>query len=98
MTATRVAGTSPTSKGRRVWPWLAVGVGLLIVGALAGAPNEEGKSFDPTSNGQRGTKAMVQLLKDFGADVQINDQQPPSSEVDIAIVFPGDVPKNREAG
>ena len=62
MTATRVAGASTTSKGRRVWPWFAVAIGLLIVGALAGAPNKEGASFDPTSNGERGTKAMVLTL------------------------------------
>jgi len=95
MTATRSASAS-TSRGRRVWPWLAGVVGLVLVGALAGTPNSEGRAFDPTSNGERGTKALVALLKDFDADVKVLADQPPPPDVDIAIAFPGDIPKSRE--
>ncbi|MBI2704702.1 MAG: DUF4350 domain-containing protein [Actinobacteria bacterium] len=98
MTATAAAPSAATSggRGKRVWPWVALVAGLLVVAVVAGAPNQRGRQYDPTSNDVLGTKALVELVRSYGTDVDITDVQPPA-DADIAIAFPGAVPVDREA-
>lgn len=96
MTTPGSATGSAQAVGRkRIWPWFLLAAGLLGIGMLGGAPNEEGQLYDPGSNGKHGTKALVELLGSFGADVDVVDRYPPR-DADIAIAFPGEVPENRE--
>src|SRR5262249_49318951 len=91
-TAARASG----SGSRRIWPWVLIAGGLLAVGAIAGAPNQQGNPYDPKSNDVLGTKALVELLGGYeDTTVDITDVQPPR-EADIAIAFPGDIPPERE--
>jgi hypothetical protein len=78
---------SASSSGRRALVWILVGLGLLLVGVLAGAPDgDEGVPFDPESSRPSGTKALVLLLESFGAEVDVSAELP-DDETDIAVVF-----------
>lgn len=64
------------SRLRRLAPWLALVVGLLLVGVVAGDPDDEGPPLDPRSTAPDGTKGLVDVLGELGADVQVTDRVP----------------------
>lgn len=74
------AGTASTleapSRRRRVTAWVAIGLVLLIVGAIGAALAmnaqwAERDALDPESAGPDGTRALVQILRDHGVEVQV---------------------------
>ncbi len=80
--------------GRRVLLWLLIPAAL-IVGVLAlGAPNAEGRRYDPSSNGETGTKALVLLLQGLGAQVDVVDALP-GDDVDVLLALPGQIPDDQ---
>jgi hypothetical protein len=77
LTASAVGG-GPTlgTRLRSWWPWFAIVGGLLLAGLLAGAPPSEGPVLDPTSTGPAGTKALVDTLRQLGAQVDVQSDAP----------------------
>jgi hypothetical protein len=80
---------------RRAAPWLAVLAGLVVVALVVGSPGrDEGSPFDPRSTGSLGTRALVELVEDFGARVDITSELPPAG-TDVAVMFSDVVPDDR---
>ncbi|MGZ4683693.1 MAG: DUF4350 domain-containing protein [Acidimicrobiales bacterium] len=87
MTAVGTPATRPgAASGRRYLLWAVIAVALLVVALVAGGPTAEGRSLDPASTDANGTEAMVDLLRESGADVSIRDTTPDPS-VDIAVLL-----------
>ena len=80
------AGTAGSPSGRRYGLWALVVLGLLAVALVAGGPSTPGHSLDPGSTDSNGTKAMVDLLQDSGADVTVQDTSPGTSS-DVAVLL-----------
>lgn len=86
MTATGSAAVARAGP-RRLLPWLFVGVGLLLVAIVVGAPPESsGEPFDPTSTAGNGTRALVELAESFGAEVDTASNVP-ADDTDVAVLF-----------
>lgn len=62
-----------------------VGAGLLAVTLLGGQPND-GPPLDPRSDGPLGTSALVSLLDELGADVELSVGLPDSQD-DVALLL-----------
>lgn len=62
---------------RRLLPWalVAAGIGLFVLVVGRGG-NDNGRYLDPTSTGGSGTKALVDTLREVGADVEVTDGDP----------------------
>jgi len=60
---------------RRWVPWLVIG-GLLVVLAIVSAPAGQGGTLDPNGTGPNGAKALVLLLRQYGAVVTIDHGVP----------------------
>ncbi|MGI8758529.1 MAG: DUF4350 domain-containing protein [Acidimicrobiales bacterium] len=84
-----------TAPVRALWArgpafWVVL-VGLVVVGVLVvGRPRSEGPPLDPTSTGPLGTRALVLLLEELGATVDVTRRplEPGSTETaDIALVL-----------
>lgn len=74
-------------KGRAALPWIAIGLVLIGVALVAGAPTERNdRPLDPSANGPRGAKALVVLLEELGADVEVT-RGPPADDADTAVVL-----------
>lgn len=63
-------------RGRRVAGWIAIGVVLVIVGGIGAAMAATGEwtrraALDPESAGPTGTRALVEILRDHGVEVQV---------------------------
>src|SRR6185503_5368154 len=80
-------GTRPGPPGgRRFLLWAVIALALLVVALVAGGPTAGGDSLDPTSTDGNGTKALVDLLGDSGADVSVQDTTPgPSTDVAVLL-------------
>ena len=83
---TRPGSSTVRATGRRSLLWIAIVVGLLVVGAVVGAPTVDEHSLDPTSTAANGTKALVDLLDGSGAQVEVLDTTPDDS-TDIAVLL-----------
>ncbi len=98
MTATAsnspVAGTA--ARGGRGWLMLVLGVVVIGLAIVAGASRPEGRAFDPDSTSPLGSRAFVELLERWGAEVQVTDRQPPA-DADIAVAFPNTIAEDRSA-
>ncbi|HEY5155794.1 MAG TPA: DUF4350 domain-containing protein, partial [Acidimicrobiales bacterium] len=79
-------GTATSPTGRRYGLWALVALGLLAVALVAGGPTTPGHSLDPGSTDSNGTKAMVELLQESGADVGVQDSAPRAS-TDVAVLL-----------
>jgi hypothetical protein len=62
-----------------------VGAGLLAVALLGGRP-DDGTPLDPRSDGPLGTSALVSLLEDLGADVELSVGLPDEGD-DVALLL-----------
>jgi hypothetical protein len=51
--------------------WVLAGAGILLAVFLVGRPRSDGPPLDPSSSGRLGTRALVLLLEDLGADVSV---------------------------
>lgn len=93
MTATTATRT------RRAGPWLAIAAVAVLAALIAGAPSEpgSGRPFDPRSNREDGTRALVLLLESLGADVSIDRGAPPDS-ADVALILTDRLDDDDRAG
>lgn len=78
MSAVAAADTTVVSspRRRRIGLWIAIGAVLLAVGGIgaamqAGSQWAQRDALDPESTGPTGTRALAQILRDHGVDVQI---------------------------
>ncbi|MEI3866077.1 MULTISPECIES: DUF4350 domain-containing protein [unclassified Microbacterium] len=67
---------SPPSRRRRIGGWIALAVALLAVGSLGALLSGLGEwaqrdAFDPESAGPTGTRALVEVLRDQGVEVEV---------------------------
>jgi hypothetical protein len=62
------------------------GAGILLAVFLIGRPRSDGPPLDPSSSGRLGTRALVLLLEDLGADVSVREG-PPASDDDVVLVL-----------
>ncbi len=65
---------------------MCVGLVVLAAAALGGRPGRDGPPLDPRSDGPLGTSALVSLLREVGADVDLTVGLPDESD-DIALVL-----------
>jgi hypothetical protein len=78
-----LAGVRPS---RGVLVAMAIGVALLLGALATGRPGRDGPPLDPRSDGPLGTSALVSLLDDLGADVQLSVGLPqPGEEVALLL-------------
>lgn len=67
-------GGSGGGRGRGALGWIGVGLLVVVVLLVIGAPSSRSdRPFDPTSPGPRGSKAVVVLLRELGAAVTVGD-------------------------
>jgi len=77
---------APTRARARRWlPWLWVGAAVLAV-ALVASTGSQGGALDPNGTGPQGAKALVLLLRQYGAQVTL-DVGVPGQHVDVALVL-----------
>ncbi|MCU0268768.1 MAG: DUF4350 domain-containing protein [Acidimicrobiales bacterium] len=77
--------------GGRGYRGVVIGVvvvlAALVAAAVIGDTDEDTSlPYDPTSTGSSGTKAFVELLERFDADVELTDEYPPR-DADVAVAF-----------
>jgi len=66
-----------TERRRRLLPWALIVGGIAVFVLIVGrGGNDNGRYLDPTSTGRAGTKAMVDTLRELGADVDVTDADP----------------------
>ncbi|WP_457101043.1 DUF4350 domain-containing protein [Microbacterium sp. P5_E9] len=68
--------TAPRTRRRSIGTWIAIGVTLLMIGAIGAGLSglsrwAERDVLDPDSAGPDGTRALVQILRDQGIDVVV---------------------------
>jgi hypothetical protein len=66
--------------------WVVAGAGILLAVFLIGRPRSDGPPLDPSSSGRLGTRALVLLLEDLGADVSVREG-PPAADDDVVLVL-----------
>lgn len=102
------AETKPSGRPvrRRIAAWVAVGIVLVLVGALGAAIGAAGQwsqrdALDPESTGPDGTRALTQILRQHGVDVQVvRDHRDAAAALDsgaATLVLP-DTPALSDAG
>jgi hypothetical protein len=89
-----MSGAGPRSGVRRALPWVAVGLGLALVVAVAGRGDEEGNPLDPASAGPLGTKGLVEVLRGLGGRVTVS-AGPPGAGTDTALLLSDDLTPQR---
>ena len=71
----------------RGWvPWVVAGAAILLAVFLVGRPRSDGPPLDPSSSGRLGTRALVLLLDDLGADVSVRPGAPAAGD-DVVLVL-----------
>ncbi len=75
-------------RGRRRWvPWVAALFALAVVAVLLGAPrSSDSNDLDPASTSSSGTKALVMLLDQSGARVDVTKRSP-GADTDVAVLL-----------
>ncbi|CAN5155885.1 DUF4350 domain-containing protein [soil metagenome] len=82
-----MTATAPRSAGRRSLLWLGLVGILVVVGLVAGAPQRTSNTpLDPSATGPAGTRALVLLLEELGADVEVSRAEPRAGD-DVALVL-----------
>jgi hypothetical protein len=79
-----VTGAARVPRGAVVG--LCIAGALLVAALLGGRPGRDGPPLDPRSDGPLGTSALVALLGDLGADVELSVGLPgPNDEVALVL-------------
>ncbi|MCP2637489.1 DUF4350 domain-containing protein [Microbacterium sp. HD4P20] len=68
--------TASPRRGRRVAAWIAIGVALVVIGGVGAAITAANEwaargALDPASAGPTGTRAIAEILRDRGVEVEI---------------------------
>ncbi|MGH8898707.1 MAG: DUF4350 domain-containing protein [Egibacteraceae bacterium] len=82
---------------RRALPLLVLLVAVVGVVVVAGPPGQEGPPLDPGSTGPLGTKALIDTLRELGADVRVTDAVP-SPDVATALLLQDDLDDAQHGG
>ncbi|MGZ0711415.1 DUF4350 domain-containing protein (plasmid) [Coraliomargarita sp. W4R53] len=83
-------GTAPASRRKRLAAWTAIGLGIIAVGAIGATFADFGQwdqrgVLDPDSSGPNGSRALVEVLRQNGVDVQVvRDYASAQQELDAA--------------
>lgn len=86
MTATTSTRPATARPPRWVAIAVAVGLALLLAAYLGGRPGRDGPPLDPRSDGPLGTSALVSLLEELGARVDLSVGLPrPSDRVALLL-------------
>ncbi|HEX8769274.1 MAG TPA: DUF4350 domain-containing protein, partial [Acidimicrobiales bacterium] len=82
--------TAPASAPRswlRTWaPWLVIAAAVLGIAFIFGPRPDNGVPLDPSSPKPLGTKAVVETLRELGAEVSI-DSTAPGPQTDTALLL-----------
>jgi hypothetical protein len=66
--------------------WLALVLGVLVVGVLVVAPeSQSNNALDPTATGPSGAKGVVLLLEELGGDVAVGPSVPASADTALLL-------------
>ena len=79
---TAATGASPL---RRSLPFVAIAVGVVVIGLLAANGRTEGEPLDPRSTDPLGARGLVLLLERFGAEVRIGGGVPPEGAAAVLL-------------
>lgn len=82
---------------RRALPLLGLLTALAVAVAVAGPGKREGPPLDPSSTGPLGTKALVDTLRELGADVRVSDAVP-TPDVATALLLQDDLDDAQRKG
>jgi hypothetical protein len=66
--------------------WVLVGGAILVVVLLIGRPGGDGPPLDPSSTEPLGTRALVLLLEDLGAEVDVREGGPAAGD-DVVLLL-----------
>lgn len=84
------ARATAATAARRWWP-LAVGLLVLVVVAVAVGPRQDsGIALDPRSTGPLGTRAVLDVLRELGVEVDL-DVAEPGAQHDVALLLIDDL-------
>jgi hypothetical protein len=73
-------------RSRRALVVVAITAGLVLAALAGGAPGTDGPPLDPRSDGPLGTSALVSLLDDLGAAVDLSPGLPDAGD-DVALLL-----------
>lgn len=73
---------SAARRRRGRWLWLLAVGGLVAIVVVGGRPSDDAP-FDPSSTEPSGTKALVLLLEDLGAQVTVTAEVPTDASADV---------------
>jgi hypothetical protein len=71
---------------RQAWLWIGLGVAVVAVAFLAGAPRSGDRVGDPTGTGASGAKALTLLLDHYGAPVTITQTVPADPAITALVI------------
>jgi hypothetical protein len=66
--------------------WVGGAIVLVLIALVAGAPGGDGAPLDPASTGPLGTRALVLLLRELGAQVRVSTGMPRASD-DVVLLL-----------
>lgn len=66
--------------------WAVLAVAVLAIALIAGRPDVPGQALDPRSSDPGGTRALVLLLDELGAEVDLT-RSAPEDDIDVALVL-----------
>jgi hypothetical protein len=67
--------------------WVAIAAALVAVALLTGRPPRDGDPLDPSATGPAGTKALVLVLKELGADVTVATEPPSATSGAVTLLL-----------
>ena len=70
---------------RRFGPFVALALGVVLLGLVAANGRSEGDPLDPRSTDPLGARGLVLLLERFGADVRLQGGRPPEGAVALVL-------------
>lgn len=74
------------SRLRSAAPWVLLALGVVVLGIVVAPEEGPDEPFSPTSTGQLGAKALVDVLRELGAQVQLVDGAPDAG-VETALLL-----------
>ncbi len=77
---------SPSTRLRRWAPWLWVAAIVVALGVVAAGGGTQGAPLDPNGTGAQGAKALVLLLRRYGAQVDVQPDVPGAGVGDAVVL------------